>query len=75
MGSITIDQWRGRIGSFAGSLRASQSNNSTKTKFFAFSKPVKLLIIFSSFLVYAVITRSLLLKAGVERNPGPSTGK
>ena len=74
MGSISIDQWRGRIGAFAGGFNASETKASKTSKLRSFSIIGIALSTLPMLLVYAVIVQSLLLQAGVEKNPGPNQG-
>ena len=75
MGSVTIEQWRGRIGSFSGGLVSFKLKRSNNSRSFNFSITGQVLGILSTLLVYSTINLSLLLQSGVERNPGPFQGK
>ena len=65
----TIDQWRSAIGSFGGG-----THSNTKKIVHGLSangRSSTCMVIFSMLLVYSNITTILLLRAGIEANPGP----
>ena len=75
MGSVSIDQWRSSIGSFmGGSIRAS-GLRSKVTHGLRIQGSANRIVIAAMLLVYGNITQMLLVKAGVELNPGPITNK
>ena len=76
MSSVSIDQWRMRIGAFSGGGRFSTILSSViKTKKgFKVQGAGQSVILLSMLLVFSNITQMLLLEAGVERNPGPVSG-
>ncbi len=71
MGSISIEQWRCRIGALggktAGRIRPKQVNGLQGRK------SAKLVLVMAMLLVYADITQTLLIRSGIEVNPGPNS--
>ena len=76
MGSISIEQWRSRIGAFGGSTAAHRSYSIERatTGSLTVHGQGHFILIMAMLLVYANITQMLLVQAGVERNPGPTNG-
>ena len=72
MTSITIDQWRCRIGAFSGNNVSTNPIALIETKRIELKKHGHVLLILSMVLVYANILQILLVKAGIEPNPGPN---
>ena len=72
MGSIDINQYRSRIGSFTGkklNFNTSKASFGTKLKT---KTAFESIIILSYLLVLSTVTQKLLIISGVELNPGPS---
>ena len=73
MASGGITEWRCRIGTFAGynicsrMRRNKLGNNSV-------NNPGQRILLLAMLLVYADISNILLVKEGVEQNPGPNKG-
>jgi hypothetical protein len=75
MGSVTIEQWRSSIGSFiGGGIRASRLRSKDVHGLHVKGSASRI-ILAAMLLVYGNITQMLLVKAGVEINPGPITNK
>ena len=73
MGSIGIDQWRCRIGGFSISVATHRLDNTRKGALKCQNQG-QVLLIMAMILIYANITDVLLVRAGVEQNPGPTDG-
>ena len=71
MGSISIEQWRCRIGAEGGKtvgrILVKQMNVLHRCR------SVKLVLLMAMLLVYADITHTLLIISGIEVNPGPNS--
>ena len=75
MGSVSIQQWRSSIGSFmAGGKRKSQMTSKVFHGLHV-KGPANMIMLAAMVLVYANITQMLLVKSGLELNPGPITNK
>ena len=76
MASISIDQWRCTTGSFSGGTSANRHPNISigRGGCVKVQNHGQFLLILAMMLVYANITQMLLVKEGVERNPGPNNG-
>ena len=75
MGSVTIQQWRSSIGSFmGGGIRASRFRSKVAQGLHVYGS-ANMVMIAAMLLVYGNITQILLVKSGVELNPGPITNR
>ena len=75
MGSVSIQQWRSSIGSFMdGGIRSSRLTSKV-VHGLHIQGSANMIVIAAMLLVYANITQTLLVKSGVESNPGPITNK
>ena len=68
--TTTIDQWRSVIGSF-GRFRSSHAGK-VVDGMSALESPSLILMTVALLLVYSNIMEILLLRAGIEANPGPN---
>ena len=75
MGSVSIQQWRSSIGSFIGGGIRSSRLTSKVVHGLRIQGSANMIVITAMLLVYANITQTLLVKSGVESNPGPITNK
>ena len=75
MGSVSIQQWRSSIGSFIGGGIRSSRLTSKVGPGLRIQGSANMIVITAMLLVYANITQTLLVKSGVESNPGPITNK
>ena len=66
----SIDQWRAAIGSF-GRIFSSHGEKVAET-FSTPENPSHIFMTFALLLVYSNISAILLLRAGIETNPGPT---
>jgi hypothetical protein len=71
MGSVTIQQWRGSIGSFSGGGIRKSPLTSKGCHGLRIQGSANMIVIAAMLLVYSNITQTLLVRSGVERNPGP----
>ena len=71
---MSIVQWRCRIGAFAGGIASYKLPNIKSGSRFRLQNKLQRILILAMVLVYANITQSLLVNAGVELNPGPKNG-
>ena len=75
MGSVSIQQWRSSIGLF---MRVGIRKSRLTSKVvhgLHIQGSANMVIIAAMLLVYGNITQMLLVKSGVELNPGPITNK
>ena len=75
MGSVSIQQWRSSIGSFMGGGIRSSRLTSKVFHGLHVQGSANMVILAAMLLVYGNITQMLLVKSGVELNPGPITNK
>ena len=75
MGSVSIQQWRSSIGLFMGvGIRKSRLTSKVFHGLHV-QGSANMVIIAAMLLVYGNITQMLLVKSGVELNPGPITSE
>ena len=73
MGSVSIQQWRSSIGSFMGGGIRKSRLTSKVSNGLRIQGSANMIVLAAMLLVYGNITRMLLIKSGVELNPGPIT--
>ena len=67
--STSIDQWRSAIGQFDGALPSTARKSGLGVHTEGISS--RFVFIAASLLIYSYITAILLLRSGIEANPGP----
>ena len=75
MGSVSIQQWRSLIGSFVGGGKSASRLTIKVPHGLHLQGSANIIIVAAMLLVYGNITQLLLVKSGVELNPGPITNK
>ena len=75
MGSVSIQQWRSLIGSFMGGGKSASRLTIKVHHGLHLRGSANIIIVAAMLLVYGNITQMLLVKSGIELNPGPISNK